>query len=386
MTIKPFKLERYYTKYEFTAKYSLCNSDCEAMTVGDLLAMEEGAADKFQNLWLGYTETKGHPELRRDIAGIYGKITDQDLLVCTGAQEPIFLFAQANLAPGDEVIVQSPCYQSLQSVPEGIGCKVLNWMVQYEGNRPTFGLDTLEGMVTDKTKAILLNAPHNPTGFHFTKAEQLAIIEIARKRNIIVFCDEVYRELEHRPEYALPAFADVYENGVSVGVMSKAYGLPGLRIGWLATRNKSVLENVAVLKEYTTICNSAPSEFLAGVALRNRQQILQQNLQIIHDNLPRYDRFFEKHGDLFSWYKPNAGPIAFVKMNFGSDDMAFAKRVLNEGGILLLPGGIYDYGGYFRIGFGRKEIPKALEQFESFVMQNRALELFQALNEGIGRG
>ena len=367
MTIKPFKLERYYTEYEFTSDYSICNSDCEAMTVGDLLAMEDGAADNFQNLWLGYTETKGHPELRRDIANIYTDINAEELLVCTGAQEPIFLFALANLTPGDEVIVQSPCYQSLQSVPEDIGCKVLNWMVKYEGNRPTFDLEELEAMVTDKTKAILLNAPHNPTGFHFTKAEQLAIVEIARKRNIIVFCDEVYRELEHSPEYALPAFADVYENGVSVGVMSKAYGLPGLRIGWLATQNKAVLENVAILKEYTTICNSAPSEFLAGVALRNRQPILQRNLQIIHDNLPLYDRFFEQYGDLFSWHKPTAGPIAFVKMNFDTDDMAFAERVLKEGKILLLPGGIYDYGGFFRIGFGRKEIPEALGKFEEFV-------------------
>jgi aspartate/methionine/tyrosine aminotransferase len=368
MTIKPFKLERYYTKYEFNADYSICNSDCEAMTVSDLLALEDGAVDRFQNLWLGYTETKGHPELRRDIANIYTNVGAEDLLVCTGAQEPIFLFAQANLVAGDEVIVQAPCYQSVHSVPEDIGCKVLNWMVKYEGSRPTFDLEELEQMVTDKTKAIFLNAPHNPTGFHFSKQEQLDIVRIARKHNVIVFCDEVYRELEHSPEYAIPAIADVYENGVSVGVMSKAYGLPGLRIGWLATRNEAVLENVAILKEYTTICNSAPSEFLAGVALRNRDEILQRNLQIIHHNLPFFDRFFEKYEDLFSWHKPTAGPIAFVKMKFDTDDMAFAERALKQRQILLLPGGIYDYGGFFRVGFGRKSIPEALEKFEEFVV------------------
>jgi aspartate/methionine/tyrosine aminotransferase len=370
MTIKPFKLERYYTKYEFSADYSICNSDCEAMTIGDLLAMENGAADKFQNLWLGYTETQGHPELRRDIANTYTDIKADHLLVCTGAQEPIFLFAQANLTAGDEVIVQSPCYQSVHSVPEALGCKVLNWMVKYEGSRPIFHLEELEGMVTNKTKAIFLNTPHNPTGFHFSKAEQLGIVEIARKYNVIVFCDEVYRELEHSPEYAIPAIADVYENGVSVGVMSKAYGLPGLRIGWLATKNAAVLENVAILKEYTTICNSAPSEFLVGVALRNRQQILSRNLQIIHGNLPYFDRFFGKYTDLFSWHKPTAGPIAFVKMNFDTDDMAFAERALKQRQILLLPGGIYDYGGFFRVGFGRKDLPEALEKFEEFVIDS----------------
>jgi len=370
MRIQPFKLERYYTLHEFTAEYSICNSDCEAMTIKELLALEEGASDKFHNQWLGYTETPGHPELRRDIANIYTEITPNDLLVCTGAQEPIYLFAQANLDAQDEVIVQTPCYQSLQSVPESLGCKVIPWEVRYEGNQPTFDIDELKKMVTPRTKAILLNTPHNPTGFHFSKAEQDAIIDIARTANIIIFADEVYRELEHHPDYRLPAFADVYENAVSLGVMSKSYGLPGLRIGWIATRNKTILENVAIMKEYTTICNSAPSEFLASVALRNRATILARNLQIVKNNLPLYDDFFDKYADLFSWHKPNAGPIAFVKMRFDTDDMSFAKRALKEKKILILPGEIYDYKGGFRIGFGRKAIPEALAKFEEFVVEN----------------
>jgi len=366
MNIKPFKLERYYTLYEHSAKYSLCNSDCEAMTISELLAMEPGAEEKLHNTWLGYTETKGNPALRQDISAIYSKISAEQMTVCTGAQEPIFLFSQAVLSSEDEVIVQTPCYQSLQSVPESIGCKVLNWNVKYEGNRPTFDIDDLKKLVNNKTKIIYLNAPHNPTGFLFTKEEQQAIVELARVNNIIIFCDEVYRELEHNPKFAIPAFADAYENGVSVGVMSKSYGLPGLRIGWLATQNQSILEKVSILKEYTTICNSAPSEFLAGVALRNRSTILDRNLQIVHKNLPLYDAFFEKYSNLFSWYKPNAGPVAMVKMLFDDDDMSFAEKALKEQEVLLLPGGVYDFKGYFRIGFGRKKMPEALEQFESF--------------------
>jgi len=370
MKIKPFQLERYYTLYEHTAKYSLCNSDCEAMTISDLLALENGAQEAFSNTWLGYTHTQGNPQLRQDISAIYNKITTEDLIVCSGAQEPIFLFCHAVLQLGDEVIVQTPCYQSLQSVPESIGCKVLNWELTYEENTPCFDIASLQKLISSKTKVIFLNAPHNPTGFLFTKAAQQAIVALARANNIIIFCDEVYRELEHDPSYAIPAFTDVYENGVSVGVMSKAYGLPGLRIGWLATKNKALLEKVAMLKEYTTICNAAPSEFLAGVALRNRPAILARNLQIIQSNLSLYDAFFEKYADLFSWYKPNAGPIAFVKMHFDADDMRFAKQALKKNGILLLPGGIYNYGGYFRIGFGRLKIPEALEQFEAFVVEN----------------
>jgi len=370
MKIKPFKLERYYTMHEHTAQYSLCNSDCEAMTIADLLSLEKGAKEAFDNTWLGYTHTQGSPELRQDISTIYNKITPDYLTVCTGAQEPIFLFPHAVLNSEDEVIVQTPCYQSLQSVPESIGCKVLKWAVNYKGNVPHFDIEALKEMISNKTKVIYLNAPHNPTGFLFTKAEQQEIIALARMNNIIIFCDEVYRELEHDASFAIPAFTDAYENGVSVGVMSKAYGLPGLRIGWLATQNREILEKVAILKEYTTICNAGPSEFLAGLALRNRYTILEKNLKIIQHNLPLYDTFFAKYSDLFSWYKPNAGPITFVKMHFDSDDMGFAEQALKEKGVLILPGDIYDYNGYFRIGFGRRKIPEALEQFEAFVLEN----------------
>ncbi len=370
MNIAPFKLERYYTLHEFSAEFSLCNSDCEAMTIQELLSMESGAAERFQNQWLGYTESKGSPLLRNDISGIYTTITTNDLLVCTGAQEPIFLFAQANLESGDHVIVQTPCYQSVQSVPESIGCRVSKWNVVYENGRPTFDMSQLSDLITAKTKVIFLNTPHNPTGFHFSKAEQLELIAIARKNNIILFCDEVYRELEHSAAYTIPAFADAYELGVSVGVLSKSYGLPGLRIGWVASRNKEILEKIAILKEYTTICNSAPSEFLAGVALRNRATILTRNLQIVVQNLRLFDAFFEKYAMLFSWWRPHAGPIAFVEMKFDTNDMYFAERALKDKKVLLLPGGIYDFPGYFRIGFGRTGIPEALDKFEEFVVEN----------------
>ena len=370
MNIKPFKLERYYTLHEHTAKYSICNSDCEAMTISDLLAMEEGAEQAFHNTWLGYTTTQGNPELRRDISAIYSNIKADELIVCTGAQEPIFLFSHAVLKAGDEVIVQTPCYQSLASVPESIGCKVLNWEVNYKDDQPYFDLDAIKKMINDKTKVIFLNAPHNPTGFLFTKEEQQSLIDLASAHNIIIFCDEVYRELEHDPAFAIPAFADAYANGVSVGVMSKAYGLPGLRIGWIGTHNQEILEKIAILKEYTTICNSAPSEFLAGVALRNRKDILDRNLAIIKNNLALYNTFFEKHPHLFSWFKPNAGPIAFVKMHFNTNDMNFADQLLKDAKILILPGGIYDYPGYFRIGFGRKKLPEALSQFENYIKEN----------------
>lgn len=370
MTIQPFKLERFYSIHEFTAKYLLCSSDCEAMSIGDLLALEKGANEKFQNHWLGYTEAKGNPTLRQNISNIYSNISSNEVLVCAAAQEPIFLFCHAVLKSQDEVIVQFPCYQSVQSIPESIGCKAVKWTVNYNDNKPEFDIDVLSQLITNKTKVIFLNSPHNPTGHHFLKEEQQAIIALARKHNIIIFCDEVYRELEHSPQFAIPAFADAYENGVSLGVMSKSYGLAGLRIGWLATHRQDILEQIAILKEYTTICSSAPSEFLAGVALRNRSGILKRNLEIVHSNLPLLTTFFDKYADLFSWHQPNAGPISFVRMNFDTDDLDFVNKVVAAKSVLLLPGDVYDYKGYFRVGFGRKNMPEALEKFEEFVTEN----------------
>lgn len=370
MIIKPFKLERYYTIHEFTAKYPLCSSDCEAMTVGDLLSLEEGAADHFNNHWLGYTETKGNPSLRKEIASTYTSLSPEEILVCAGAQEPIFLFSQAVLEAGDEVIVQFPCYQSVESVPESMGCKVLKWTAQHQDNKFVFDLDELAKLINSRTKVIYLNSPNNPTGYHFSKEEQLAIVELARKYNCIIFSDEVYAGLEQGSEYVIPAFADIYEYGISLNVMSKAYGLAGLRIGWLATKQSEILEKVAMLKEYTSICSSAPSEFLAGVALRNRKKILERNLEIVRTNLKLLEVFFAKHSSLFSWHQPVAGPVGFVKMNFEYDDLQFAEKVVQEKNVLLLPGDIFDYRGYFRLGFGRKNMPEALAHFEEFVIEN----------------
>jgi len=370
MNLTPFKLERYYSIHEFSSKYSICNSDCEAMSIGDLLSLEEGSTEAFHEQWLGYTETAGHPSLRQEIAGIYDSISADELLVCTGAQEPIFLFCLANLNSGDEVIVQTPCYESLQSIPTSIGCQVNTWNVTYTDQGPSFSIQKLQDLISDNTRVIFLNSPHNPTGFHFTKKEQQEIISVARKHNCIIFCDEVYRELEQELSFRIPAFADAYENGVSLGVMSKAYGLPGLRIGWISTKNKHILENIAVHKEYTTICNSAPSEFLAILALRHRQSILTKNLKLIAKNLKLFDEFFAKYEHLFGWYKPTAGPISFVKMKLDQDDKSFAERALKEKQLLILPGWVYDYPGFFRVGFGRTQIAESLPIFEQFVEEN----------------
>jgi aspartate/methionine/tyrosine aminotransferase len=182
----------------------------------------------------------------------------------------------------------------------------------------------------------------------------------------VLFCDEVYRELEHDAAARLPAACDVYERAVSLGSISKTYGLPGLRIGWLACRDPAIREAVVTLKDYTTICASAPSELLVALALRNREILVARNLEIVGRNLPLLDAFFARHAGVFEWVRPTAGPIGFPVVRGIADVDALCETLANAG-VLLLPGSVYDEPRHVRVGFGRADLPEALELLEELL-------------------
>jgi aspartate/methionine/tyrosine aminotransferase len=366
MQMPPFRLERYFAKYEFNVDYVLCCSDCESLTVRDLLDLEPDSADRFHQHWLGYTESMGSPSLRREICRLYRDIQPDQVLVHTGAEEAIFLFMQAVLKAKDHVIVHWPCYQSLAEVARSIGCRVSLWKAREE-NGWALDLEELKRHMQPNTRVIVLNTPHNPTGFLMPLDIFQEVSRIARENGIILFSDEVYRESEYRSEDRLPAACDFGEHAVSLGVMSKTYGLPGLRIGWIATRNEEIYGQMAALKDYTTICNSAPSEFLAELALRHRDALAERSLEIISGNLKVLDQFFDRHADLFAWQRPHAGSIGFPRL-LGEDVEAFCEALVKSAGVLLLPGTLYeDNGNHFRIGFGRRDMPAAVKRFEDFL-------------------
>jgi len=366
MNLPPFKLERYFAKYEFTTEYLLCSSDCEAMSIADLLAMEEGAAENFQNVWLGYTESQGSPTLRKEICKLYETIQPEDILVHTGAGEAIYLFMFAAFEEYDHVIVHSPGYQSLAEVARAAGCEASPWWAREE-NDWALDLDELRGLLRTNTRAIIINTPHNPTGYLMSRADYEAVHQIAKENDILLFSDEVYRESEYDPAARLPAGCDLGEHAISLGVTSKTYGLAGLRIGWVATKNRKIYDSMAALKDYTTICNSAPSEYLAEVAMRNRQKLAARNLTIIKNNLRTMEDFFSRHIDLFSWVRPRAGSMAFPRYLAG-DVESFCYEVVREVGVLLLPGSVYDdAGNHFRLGMGRKNLPQAVNRLEEYL-------------------
>jgi aspartate/methionine/tyrosine aminotransferase len=298
------------------------------MTVAEVLAFEDGARERLESLRLTYTESSGSPGLRREIAAVYRHVAPDDVLVHSGAEEAIYAFMRATLRAGDRVVVQVPCYQSLSDVARSQGCAVDRWeAVEAEGWAPR--LDELEALLTPQTRAIVVNTPHNPTGYAFDEAALRALVEIADRRGVLLFCDEVYRELELDVPL-VPAACDLSPNAVSLGVMSKVYGLAGLRVGWLATRNAAVRGAVAAYKDYLTICNSGPSELLAEVALRHRHRL-------------------------------HAGPIAFVRLLGDEGAEALCERLAREAGVLLLPSTCYDYGDrHLRFGYGRANFSEAL--------------------------
>ena len=366
MNLPPFKLERYFAKYEFNTEYILCSSDCEAMFIADLLAIEEGAAEKFQNVWLGYTESQGSPTLRREICNLYETLQPEDILVHTGAQEAIFLFMHAMLEENDHVVVHTPSYQSLSEVAKSIGCNISPWRAREE-NGWALDIDELRGLLRTNTRVIIINTPHNPTGYLMSRTDYEAVHHLAKENDLLLFSDEVYRESEYDPATRLPAACDLGDYGISLGVTSKTYGLPGLRIGWVATKNKTVYDSMAALKDYTTICNPAPSEFLAEVAMRNRQILVARSLDIIKNNLNIMDEFFSRHTDLFSWVRPRAGSMAFPRYLAG-DVESFCDKVVREAGVLLLPGSMYDDAdNHFRLGLGRKNLPQAVSRLEGYL-------------------
>jgi aspartate/methionine/tyrosine aminotransferase len=367
MRLEPFALERFFARHEFSVRHLLCASDCETISLGELLAMEPGAAEAFAALRLGYTETAGDPALRQEIASLYKGISADDILVFAGAEEAIFVFMNTALQAGDGLVVHSPCYQSLAAVAAAAGCRVTPWQAGAE-NGWAPDLEQLPGMISAATRALVVNFPHNPTGYLPDKAQFERIVAIARRNGLHLFSDEVYRFLEYDAADRLPAACEIYENGVSLGVMSKAFGLAGLRLGWVACRNAEVRRAMVELKDYTTICVAAPSEFLARLALRRRNGILARNLEIIRGNLRLLDDFFARHERLFSWQRPRAGPVAFPAVRFAAASDEFCSGLLQESGVLLAPGRLFgDAARHFRIGFGRRDLQAGLDKISAYL-------------------
>ena len=366
MRIAPFRIEKYFERYEFTTRYMLSASDAETRSVGELLALEPDALQRLTELRLHYTEGAGSAALRREVAQVYVGLEADDTVVCSSAEEAIFLLYHVLLGPGDHAVVETPCYQSALELARSTGAEVSSWQRHAEDGW-AHDLEALEGLLRPTTRAVYINTPHNPTGLLMPPEVYRRVLELGRERGFTVFSDEVYRELEHDPATRLPAACDVSSSAVSLGSVSKTYGLPGLRLGWLASRDRELLARVTDLKYYTTICSPAPSELLTELALRHRAGLAERNRAIVLPNLALLDAFLARNRERFSWTRPDAGPVGFVRLLGEASSEAFCRRVLTGAEVLLLPGTVFDQPQHLRVGYGRANLPEALERLEAYL-------------------
>ena len=360
--IEDFALERYFARWEFAVRHQLSASDVEPLTMSELLALADpDSRARWDSLTLGYTESAGLPDLRAEIARTYTNLEPKHVLVVAGAEEGILLAMLASLSAGEHAVIVTPAYQSLHAIPRNTGASVTLLPLLHDTGW-LLNVDDVERAITRHTRLLAINFPHNPTGSHIDENTMRRLATMAADARILLFSDEVYRGLEYLPGDTLPAAADLSETAVSLGVMSKVYALAGIRIGWLATRNEAWLNRVARLKDYTTICNSAPSEILALIALRAREQILARSRSIVTANLEHATTFFAARQEIVDWVPPRAGSVAFPRLLRGNASDV-SNRLAEHENVLLLPGSVFGADpAHFRLGLGRRDLPVAIER------------------------
>jgi aspartate/methionine/tyrosine aminotransferase len=343
MRIADFALERYFARWEFAVRHVLCASDVEGWSMAELVGLMDGETRAlWDDLRLGYAETTGHPLLRREIAGLYETIEPDDVLVFAGAEEAIFCLLNVLVGPGDHVLVTWPGYQSLYEVARAAGATVgLHALREEDGW--ALDVDRLRRSIHPNTKAVIVNAPHNPTGMLPSREEWAELAAACDEAGVVLIADEVYRFLEYDEPDRLP-------------------------IGWLASRDRALLERCAAFKDYTTICSAAPSEILAIAGLRARETVLERSRALVAENLERIDRLFAERADTFAWVRPRAGSVGFPRLLRGGPIDRFAEELVETEGVLLLPASTFGFGGdHFRIGLGRTDIPEALARLDAFL-------------------
>lgn len=372
-----FRLETHFAKWEFSARYHMTASDAESLSLRDLLGMASPEdSEAFEELWLGYTETFGAPDLRAAIAATYADRHADDILCFAGASEGIFAANTVLLDADSHAIVVTPNYQSHETLPLAI-CEATGVPLDPEDNW-SLDIDRIKAAIRPNTRLVTINFPHNPTGTILPLDRYEALIDLCRHHGIYILHDEIFHGLGPTGARHLPFVADIYERGLSLGVMSKSYGMPGLRIGWIACQDRDLLSRMERMKHYLSICNSGPSERLALIALKNRDRILARNNAIIDENLPKWGAFFARHPDLFDWQRPDGSCMAFPRYTGADGVETFAKSLVEESGVLFLPSTIYSSElsptptDRFRLGFGRSGLDEGLAALEAHITRNQS--------------
>lgn len=352
MNIRTFELERVQSLFENTVDYNLTESGFHPYTLDQLLTKEQ--INTLTHEVIGYGQTNGSVQLRTNISGLYSDASQQNVLVTNGSSEANFIACHTLLEKGDEVVMMVPNYMQIWGIAEEIGCTLKSFRLQEEkGWKPD--LLELKEQVSSKTKMIALCNPNNPTGYTFTRDEMQEIVAIAKAADAWIYCDEVYRGAELNGEM-IDSFVGMYEKVMVNGGLSKAYALPGLRLGWLVGPAKVIADTWAY-HDYTSIAAGMMSQYIGEIALQaeKRQEILSRNRNMLNDNLKTVKQWLDQYNDIFEYQAPKAGGMLFIKYNLDINSTELAEWLRKEKSVFLLAGDVYGMDKHFRIGIGERK-------------------------------
>ena len=362
MDMSKFLVDAYFVEHEHAARYMMGSSDPESLRLCDAIK----DFGKYGGESLGYP-LDGYRPLLEKLTRLYKTVTPEQIAVMNGGEETIYVTMRALLNKGDEVVVHTPCFQSLSVIAEEIGCEMKYYRPSFE-NGWEFDFPLLESLVSDKTKMVVLNYPHNPTGACLTSADMEKIVRLCKAHDAYLVSDEMYRFLSLDPAYSTESFADLYDNAVALGGFSKTFAAPGLRLGWVATKNPALMKKLLAYRHFTSTCTNLVSQLVAAELLDRAEAIIQRNNSIVQRNYQLFQDFAGKHRQLFAYAPPKGATMVYVKLLNGQTSMDFCMEILEHTGVLMVPSSVLEASDeYIRLGMGRESFPESVRLVDDYL-------------------
>lgn len=370
MKIKPFAVEEWMNAWEVGAKYNIAETCVDSISMNELFELTGEDKTEFLNRLcarrLSYGDIEGLPEFRKGVCGLYKTLNIENIVPTHGASGANHHVFYSLISPGDRVVSIMPTYQQLYSIPESYGADVQILHLSKENNYLP-DLEKLRRLVTPKTKMICINNPNNPTGALMSEQLLREIVEIARSADAWILCDEVYRHLSQEDGWC-PSIVDLYEKGISVSSMSKVFSLAGLRLGWIATHDMSVVKSCLSHRDYNLVSCGVFDEMLAAVALKHRDKLLERSRKIVRENLQILDDWVGSEPHV-SYVKPKAGTTALVYYDLDISSYEFCEEMYKKTGAFVTPGDCFEVPHSMRIGYayGKQDLIDGLKAISEYI-------------------
>lgn len=370
MKIKPFAVEEWMNAWEVGAKYNIAETCVDSISMNELFELTGEDKTEFLNRLcarrLSYGDIEGLPEFRKGVCGLYKTLNIENIVPTHGASGANHHVFYSLISPGDRVVSIMPTYQQLYSIPESYGADVQILHLSKENNYLP-DLEKLRRLVTPKTKMICINNPNNPTGALMSEQMLREIVEIARSADAWILCDEVYRHLSQEDGWC-PSIVDLYEKGISVSSMSKVFSLAGLRLGWIATHDMSVVKSCLSHRDYNLVSCGVFDEMLAAAALKHRDKLLERSRKIVRENLQILDNWVSSEPHV-SYVKPKAGTTALVYYDLDISSYEFCEEMYKKTGAFVTPGDCFEVPHSMRIGYayGKQDLIDGLKAISEYI-------------------